>query len=104
VFAILTFRLLGDAPPCFDRMPDRDEVLRVVRSVPSNAVYLREAARLAHEAAARGVDDEWVRALRRRLWTVRTKDAVRGVAPRWSSRVTDAHRWIVEQRRRVTGA
>jgi hypothetical protein len=104
VFAILAFRLLGDAPPCFDRMPDTGEVLRIVRSVPSNPVYLQEATRLANEAVARGVDDDWVRALRRRLWSMRTKDAVRGVAPRWSSRVTDAHRWVVAQRRRVAGS
>jgi hypothetical protein len=62
---------------------------------------VQEAQTLVDEAASRGVDEPWVRALRRRLRVITTKRAIRAAAPTWSGRVAAAHRWTNGQLRNL---
>jgi hypothetical protein len=94
-----SFRVLGVAPRCFESLPSPEAILEWAPSLPSHPVYVQEAQTLVDEAASRGVNEPWVRALRRRLRVITTKRAIRAAAPTWSGRVAAAHRWANGRRR-----
>jgi hypothetical protein len=90
---VASFRVLGVTPRCFESLPSPQAILEWAPSLPSSPVYVQEAQTLVDEAASRGLDEPWVRALRRRLRVITTKRAIRAAAPTWSGRVAAAHRW-----------
>lgn len=93
MLTILSFRVLDVTPRCFESLPSEAAILDWVPSLPSNSVYVQEAQTLVDEATTRGVDEPWVGALRRKLRAIRTKEGIRALAPTWSRKVADAHRW-----------
>ncbi|MEX1007822.1 MAG: hypothetical protein WD271_08245, partial [Acidimicrobiia bacterium] len=96
MLTILTFRVLDVTPRCFESLPSEAAILEWVPSLPSHPVYVQEAQTLVDEAAARGLDERWVRAMRRKLRVIHAKQGIRTVAPAWSDRATTAHRWVNE--------
>jgi hypothetical protein len=100
MLTLLEFRVLGVEPRCFDRMPSDDEFARWASALPSRGLHPNEARAVLDEAETRGLQASWIAPLRRKLFMIRSKDAVRDVAPNLSERVADAHRWVHEHRRR----
>ena len=100
---LLTFRVLGVTPRCFDTPPSDDEILAWIPSLPSRPLDVQDAWTLVEQAARRGIDEPWTRALRRKLLVIRTKEAVRRGAPAWSARVTDVHRRVARALRSRRG-
>jgi len=101
MLALLTFRVLGVEPRCFDQLPTDDEIVRWVPSLPNNPLYVQEARTLLDEATRRGVDEPWTRALRRRVTTIRIKESVRALAPTWSRHAVDTHRRLHQWRQQA---
>ncbi len=99
MLTILSFRVLDVTPRCFESPPSEAEILEWVPSLPSHPVYVQEAQTLVDEAAARGVDERWVRVMRRKLRVIHAKQGIRTIAPAWSDRATAAHRWVDQRRR-----
>ena len=64
-------------------------------------MYVQEAETLVGEATARGINDPWVRALRRTVQVKRAKQSIRAIAPVWSRRAASTHRWANEQVRKL---
>jgi hypothetical protein len=96
----LAFRVLDVVPGCFESFPTDAEFAAWAGSLPSLPLYEQEAQTILDRAAARGIHAPWVRPLARRVQMIRTKRAIRAVAPVWSDRVADAHRTLLRFRRR----
>jgi hypothetical protein len=103
ILMILTFRVLGIEPRCFDPVPTDETVLRRAGSIQSHPLFVQEARTILDEAAARGINEPWVRALRRRVWLIRSKESLRQLFPVFADRVAAAHR-RVHTRRTAFGA
>ena len=104
MLAILTFRVLDVTPRCFETLPSEAAILEWVPTLTSHPVYVQEAETLVGEATARGINDPWVRALRRTVQVKRTKQSIRAMAPVWSRRAASAHRWANERIRNLRTA
>ena len=100
MLTLLEFRVLGVEPGCFDRMPSDDEFGRWTSALPNQGLHRNEARAILDEAAARDIHASWVGPLRRKLFKIRTKEAVRQVAPHFSERVRETHRWVAQHRPR----
>ena len=94
MLAILTFRVLDVVPRCFETLPSEAAILAWIPTLTSSPVYVQEAETLVGEATARGINEPWVRALRRTVQVKRAKQSIRALAPVASRRATSAHRWV----------
>jgi hypothetical protein len=98
ILMILTFRVLGIEPRCFDPVPTDELVLRRAGQIQSHPFFVHEARTILDEADARGIDEPWMRALRRRVWLIRSKQSVRELFPVLADRVAAAHRRVHTRR------
>jgi hypothetical protein len=98
MLTLLEFRVLGVEPRCFDRLPSDDEFARWTSALPNHGLHRNEARAILDEAELRGMHASWIAPLKRKLLMIRSKDAVRQVAPRFSERFADAHRWVYQHR------
>jgi hypothetical protein len=101
MLAILSFRVLDVTPRCFETLPSEAAILEWVPTLTSHPVYVQEAETLVSEATARGLNDPWVRALRRTVRVKRAKQSIRAMTPVWSRRAATAHRWANERVRNL---
>jgi hypothetical protein len=93
----LAFRVLDVVPGCFEPFPSDAEFAAWAGSLPSLPLYEQEAQTILDRATARGVRAPWIRPLARRVQVIRTKRAIRTVAPVWSDRVAGVHRIFVRE-------
>jgi hypothetical protein len=100
MMTIAGFRILGVRPPCFERLPDADDLQTWARTLPSRDFYLHEGAALVRGATDHGLREPWVRTLDRRIRVAATKRGLRAAAPRLSAAVRGAHRKVNALRRR----
>jgi hypothetical protein len=99
ILTILAFWVLGIEPRCFETVPSDAMVVRWAASFPNRSFYEHEAHALVHEAETRDVSEEWVRAMRRRLWLIRSKEGVRRSFPGFADRVATVHRRVHARQR-----
>jgi hypothetical protein len=96
----LSFRVVGVEPRCFESPPTPDVVLRWASRFSSHPVYVAEMKAVLAEADARGIDEPWVRAAKRRLRFISVRRAVEDVAPRPVGWARSAARTAARQLRR----
>ena len=82
----LCFRVLGVKPGCFEPIPSDDIVLEWARRLSVSPVFIADMTAILDEADARGVDEPWVRAARRRLRKTATRRALSMLSPSLSRR------------------
>jgi hypothetical protein len=97
MLTLLEFHVLGVEPTCFDRLPSDDEFAAWASALPNHGLHRNEARAILEEADARGLHASWIAPLRRKLLVIRSKNAVRQVAPHFSEQFADAHRWAHQQ-------
>jgi hypothetical protein len=68
VTTALCFRSVGLEPTCYDDPPSDETVRRVLREAPMNPMAGHYSLALLAHAERNGIDEAWVRWVRRRLW------------------------------------
>jgi hypothetical protein len=87
----LAFHVLGCEPDCFDVTPSPEVVLAWCRRFSSHPVFVSEMRAILAEADARGIDEPWVRAARRRLRVISGHQLLTQLSPAWSARARAAY-------------
>jgi hypothetical protein len=89
------FRVTGVEPTCFDPTPSDEAVLRWARRFSSHPVFVADMRSIIEAAEARGLDEPWVRAARRRLRVITAHKAAAILAPNLSGRAARLLRRVV---------
>jgi hypothetical protein len=82
----LCFRVLGVEPGCFEPVPSDDVVFEWSQRLSVSPVFIADMEAILDEADARGLDEPWVRAARRRLRKTATRRALSILSPSLSKR------------------
>ena len=82
----MTFRVLGVPPRCFEQVPSDELILAWSRRLSVNPVFVADIRAILGEAAARGLDEPWIRAARRRLRVIAARRSLTDLSPSLSAR------------------
>jgi len=92
LLTFLAFRVLGVEPRCFETPPTPGAAVAWARNFPGRPMFVAEMRAILDEANARGLNEPWVRATRRRLQVIAARRALGELSPTLTARASRAYR------------